>query len=357
MDITLPRGYTYSEISLIPVYSNVASRNTPNIETWITKNRKSSLPFIPANMDSVISEGIASILIEKGGYPILHRFMSGEDQLSFVKKFEDKCFISCGVNNPKELRNITTLLDAGAVGVTIDIAHGHSQVVMDLIKEIKSLRPNKDIIAGNVATPEGYQDLCVAGADAVKVGIAGGKACTTKNVTAAYVPQFTAVRGCKSNSDRFRIPYIADGGIKSSRDCVLALAAGASSVMIGSLFAETYESAGKKYYISSPAEEPLLLPPFDIEDDLWRKAISENGVYSLYRGQASKEFQLDFYGELKPGTVPEGKSMMLKVEKSASDIIEELSGGVRSGMTYGGSTSIKELQRKAQFMVIKELSD
>src|SRR6202035_1032012 len=143
------------------------------------------------------------------------------------------------------------LLDLGAAGVCIDVAHGHSDKMIQFIRELKRTHPDKEVIAGNVCTPMAYHDLVNAGADAVKVGVGPGAACTTRMVTGFGVPQFSAIMECAKVAEKLRIPLIADGGIRDSRDVVLALAAGASSVMIGKLFALTKESAAPKRKLDS----------------------------------------------------------------------------------------------------------
>ena len=172
-----------------------------------------------------------------------------------------------------------------------------------------------------------YHDLVNAGADAVKVGIGPGAACTTRIITGFGVPQFTAIYDCAKMAEKLRVPLIADGGIRNSRDVVLALAAGASTVMLGKLFAMTNESAAPK-----------------------RK--TDTGMEAKYRGQASEDFQNDYYGGLKGKTVAEGIDFWGPVTGSAKQLLEQLLGGLRSGLTYGGARNIKELQRKAEFVKV-----
>ena len=175
-----------------------------------------------------------------------------------------------------------------------------------------------------------YHDLVNAGADAVKVGVGPGAACTTRMVTGFGVPQFSAIYECAKIAEKLRVPLIADGGIRNSRDLILALAAGASSVMLGKMFAMTLESVATK----RPSEkDPTLME-------------------AKYRGQASIDFQIDFYGAMKDKTVAEGVDFWGPVSGSAIDLIAQLMGGLRSGMTFGGARSIKELQRKAEFVEV-----
>lgn len=320
------KGYTFDDVALVPQFNNVPSRTEPTLESWLTKERKIDIPILCSNMESVISEELAEILLEYGSVPIFHRFTDVALQKAWVKKWGERIFVSCGIGMEKE-GHAQELLDLGAGGVCIDVAHGHSDRMLHYISKLKKSHPKKQIIAGNVCTAMAYHDLVNAGADAVKVGIGPGAACTTRLVTGFGVPQFTAIEDCAKIADKLRVPLIADGGIRSSRDIVLALAAGASSVMIGKLFALTQESAAQK-----------------------RKTAT--GEEAKYRGQASADFQRDFYGGLKDKTVAEGVDFWAPVIGSARELIEGFLGGTRSGMTYGGARSIKELQRKAEFIEV-----
>ncbi len=318
-------AYTFDDVALVPQFNNVPSRTEPDLSTWLTKKRKIDIPLICANMDTTISYELADILVGFGSTPIFHRFTPFEEQIKWVKKYGDKTYISCGILKIEETKK---LLDLGAAGVCIDVAHGHSDRMIHLIQELKRSFPDKDIIAGNVCTPMAYHDLVNAGADAVKVGVGPGAACTTRMVTGFGVPQFTAIYDCAKIAEKLRVPLIADGGIRNSRDVVLALAAGASTVMIGKLFAFTNESGAVKR----------------------KSASSPTGVEAKFRGQASEDFQNDFYGGLKDKTVAEGVDFWAPVSGSAETLIETLLGGLRSGLTYGGARNIKELQRKAEFV-------
>lgn len=327
----MKRAYAFDDVALVPQFNNIPSRTEPSLETWLTKNRKMQMPLLAANMDSVIGDSLADLLIKNGSIPIYHRFTDFDTQVKWVKKYQDKTFISCGILTNK-IEETYKLLDLGAVGVCIDVAHGHSSRMLHLIEDMKKAFPTKEIIAGNVCTPMAYHDLVNAGADAVKVGVGPGAACTTRIVTGFGVPQFSAVYECARIAEKLRIPLIADGGIRNSRDVVLALAAGASSVMIGKLFALTEESAAPK----RPASNGYL------------------GTEAKYRGQASEDFQTDFYGALKEKTVAEGIDFWGPINGTAQQLIDNILGGLRSGMTYGGARNIKELQRKAEFVEVTQ---
>jgi IMP dehydrogenase len=320
----MKKAYTFDDVALVPQFNNIPSRTEPTLNSWLTKNTKLDIPIIASNMDTVMCEELADVLIKRGSIPIFHRFTGYETQAKWVKKYNGKIFISCGIKN---LDDPKKLLDLGANGVCIDVAHGHSDRMMHFIEELKKKYPKCEIIAGNVCTAMAYHDLVNAGADAIKVGIGPGSICTTRIVTGFGIPQFTAISECAKIASKLRVPLIADGGIRTSRDVVLALAAGASSVMIGKLFALTNESAAQKKE-------------------------TKEGLFAKYRGQASEDFQKEFYGGLKEKTTSEGTNFWAKVTGSADELLDQLLGGIRSGMTYGGARSIKELQRKAEFVEV-----
>lgn len=318
---------TYDDVALVPQFNNIPSRTEPLLESWLTRRLKVNIPLVAANMDSVMSYPLADLLLANGTVPIFHRFTPLEEQVQWVKRYKEKTFISCGIQKIEETRQ---LLDLGARGVCIDVAHGHSDRMFRYIEDLKKTHPDKEVIAGNVCTAMAYHDLVNAGADAVKVGVGPGAACTTRMVTGFGVPQFSAVQDCARIAEKLRVPLIADGGIRTSRDVVLALAAGASTVMIGKLFSLTLESA-------APKRDSASTP---------------SGLEAKFRGQASADFQNEFYGGLKEKTVAEGVDFWGAVSGSAQTLIDLLLGGIRSGMTYGGAKSIKELQRKAEFVQV-----
>ncbi len=323
----MKKAFTFDDVALVPQFNNIPSRTEPVLESWLTRKLKVHLPIVAANMDTVIGDELAEVLITNGTFPIFHRFSDYEKQVAWVKKYKEKTFISSGIQKIKETQD---LLELGAAGVCIDVAHGHSDQMFHYISELKKSHPDKEVIAGNVCTPMAYHDLVNAGADAVKVGVGPGAACTTRIVTGFGVPQFSAIWECAQVAEKLRVPLIADGGIRGSRDLVLALAAGASTVMIGKLFAVTSQSAAQK-----------------------RKDPENSKIeQAKYRGQASEDFQIDFYGGLKNKTVPEGVDFWADLSGTSQELINVLMGGLRSGLTYGGARNIKELQRKAEFVQV-----
>ncbi len=230
---------------------------------------------------------------------------------------------------------VPELLKAGVDVVVVDTAHGHSQGVIDAIKGIKKRYPGLDVVAGNIATAEAARDLIRAGADCVKVGIGPGSICTTRVVSGAGVPQITAVMNCSKEADKAGIPVIADGGIKFSGDITKALAAGASCVMIGSLFAGTEESPG----------ETILY---------------QGRSYKLYRGmgsigameRGSKDRYFQAHEEERTKLVPEGIEGRVPYKGTLAASVHQLIGGIKAGMGYTGSETLKALKTRAKFVRI-----
>ena len=313
---------SYNDVALVPQYNNIESRNDPDISTWLTNKTRIKTPLVPANMDTVIGRDLAQVLIENGGIPIFHRYSSFEEQIQLVTEFRGQCFISCGLSKYEQTKK---LLEAGARGVNVDVSYAHSLATLNFIRKLRADFPDKEIIAGNVCTVQGYNDLVNAGCNAVKVNVGPGAACTTRIKTGFGLPTFTTVQKIGKVAQKLRIPIIADGGIVYEKDMAIAIAAGASTVMCGKLFVQTAESASSKVDINGR-------------------------LYCKYRGLASAEFQTDHYGGLKPGTVAEGVSMDLPVLETAQELIDRFNGAFKSALTYGGARDIKEFQRKAEFV-------
>jgi IMP dehydrogenase len=224
------------------------------------------------------------------------------------------------------------LVNAGVDVIVVDTAHGHSKGVIDTVKLTKKRHPRVDVVAGNIATAEATEALIDAGADGIKVGIGPGSICTTRIVAGIGVPQVTAIADCVRAAERHKVPIIADGGIKFSGDVTKAIAAGASSVMIGSLFAGTDESPG----------------------DL---VLYQGRSYKAYRGMGSigamRKGSKDRYGQggaADEKLVPEGIEGRVPYRGSLLAIVFQLTGGLRSGMGYTGSRSVAELQTKSRFV-------
>ncbi len=310
----------------MPSKSEIRSRKDPHLDSQLTKKIKIKTPIISANMDTITDFDMAVAMDEVGAVGILHRFSTVEDQATAIRKMRDKGIqtlaASIGVNGDYKER-AEALLKAGTNVITLDIAHGHSVSMLDVIMWLKDKSPETQIIAGNVATAEATDELIRAGADAIKVGIGPGSMCTTRIITGCGVPQLTAVAMCAEVGIAHQVPIIADGGIRTSGDMIKAFAAGASSVMIGSMLSGTLETPG-----------PV-----------------ENGQ-KAYRGMASKAAQESWRGEVPKGMAAEGESTKVSLKGSAKDMIFELTGGIRSGMSYINAGDFSEIREKARFIEI-----
>ena len=228
------------------------------------------------------------------------------------------------------------LINAGADVLVVDIAHGHSENAINTVKNIKKAFPDCELIAGNVATAQGTEDLIKAGVDAVKVGVGSGSICITRVITGSGVPQLTAVYDCAKVGNDHGIPIISDGGTRNSGDATKALAAGASSIMVGSILGGTDESPGS--------------------------TITKNGKrFKIYRGMASLAASMGRRSK-ETGTfeladdlndyVAEGVEAMVPYKGSVTEIITQITGGIRSGLSYCGASNIKQMQENAEFIKI-----
>jgi len=319
-----PEGLTFDDVLVVPQKSNVLSRKDPDLTSKITKKLSRPLPIISSNMDTVTEGEMARTMSKIGGMGIIHRFISADDQvheIGVAKETDDPIIAaSIGVGEAAKER-AQILVDAGVEILTIDVAHGHSIQMLKITEWVKKTFPKIEVIAGNVATPEAVKDLADAGADAIKVGIGPGSMCTTRVITGCGIPQLTAISMCALEAEKHNVPIIADGGLKSSGDIFKAFCAGADSVMVGSLLAGTLETPGRV----------------------------RNGK-KLYRGMASRSAQDSWRGGVTQGMAPEGESHMIPVKGHAHDVIHELSGGVKSGMSYINATTFSEIKENARFI-------
>lgn len=319
------KGLTFDDVLLVPNYTGELSRKDVTTETNLG-NFQFNIPIIAANMDTVCGHEMARKMGELGGLGILHRAMPIQENVDEFKKAYSPAFVGqqkirIGVSigaNEKEIERAEALYDSGAYLFNLDVAHGHSKVTGKMIKVLRERFKNEIyIIAGNVATLAGADYLASCGADCIKVGIGPGSACTTRIKTGCGVPQLTAIMDCR----RVDRDIIADGGIRYPGDVVKALAAGANMVMIGGLLAGTDETP-------TPAHP--------------------DGK-KMFRGMASKEAQNDVIPEWK---TDEGIMVYINGKGPVTDVIKDLVGGLRSGLTYTGARNIKELQKKAEFIEV-----
>ncbi len=257
-----------------------------------------------------------------------------EKTIQFPNSAKDKggrLLVGAAVGVTTDMMERVEALVASKVDViVVDTAHGHSKGVIEAVKKIKINYPDLQVIAGNVATAEGTRDLIEAGADGVKIGIGPGSICTTRVVTGVGVPQITAIYDCAEEADKYGIPIVADGGIKYSGDVVKAIAAGASSVMLGSLFAGTEESPGETEIYQGRS--------FKVYRGM-------GSLASMASGSKDRYFQAD-----AKKLVPEGVEGRVPFKGPLSDTIFQLVGGLRSGMGYCGTLDIETLKKESKFI-------
>ena len=332
-----PRGITFDDVLLVPGYNGIRSRQSVSTDVSLGSAENPialRIPIISANMDTITGPDMALAMARLGGLGILHRFMSIEQAVTDYRRVREvgQVAVSIGVSGDA-MERAEALVSAGAEILCVDVAHGHSKMVNQTIRELRDkYGENLCIIAGNVATYAGADYLAAAGADVIKVGIGPGSVCTTRIKTGYGVPQLSAILDCRK-VDR---PIIADGGIRVPGDAVKALAAGAACIMLGGMLAGTDETPGARVERTGEG--------------------GKKSYVKVFRGMASREAQEDFMGAMADWKTAEGISIEVPARGPVTSVISDVMGGIRSGMTYCGAKDLKELQRKAQFMEVSGAS-
>lgn len=343
-------GITFDDVSLIPKRTRAISRSTVDLRSALTRSLYLEVPIVSANTPWCTEARMATGMALFGGVGFIHRMMSVARQVEEVRRVKAFAFskeeyrsasvdangrlmVGAAIGVKRDyLDRAKALVDAGADMIVVDIAHGHSEAAIETIGKVKRLRT--EVVAGNVATAEGTEDLVNAGADAIKVGIGPGAVCTTRIVTGCGVPQLTAIMDCAGSARKYGIPIIADGGIRYPGDITKALAAGASSVMLGSMLAGTDESSailvdeGEKYKVTTGF--------VSLGVELTLKHV-EGGAVSA---DELREY------------VPEGVERTFEYQGPLHDTLIQYAGGVRSGFSYCGALCIDELWKNAEFIRI-----
>ncbi len=333
---TIKEALTFDDVLLLPKYSNVLPSNT-NISLKLTKKILLKVPFLSSAMDTVTESAMAIAIAKEGGMGIIHRNLNIKKQSLEVKKVKNKNFqVGAAIGtNQEDFDRANSLISNGADLLVIDTAHGHSEKVLKTLVKIKKITKNIPICVGNIATAEAATKLYNSGADIIKVGIGPGSICTTRMVAGIGVPQISAVMEVKKALGKKNIKIISDGGIKFSGDIAKALAAGADAIMMGSIFAGTEESPGKK---------------FKINGKIYKRYRGMGSIGAMSSGSANRYFQKNFKDKSK--FVPEGVEGRVEYKGRVQKIIYQLQGGLRSSMGYIGARNLKEINKKAKFIKI-----
>lgn len=336
---TMPVSYGFESISIVQEKNKCLSRLDANINSEIFRDTFRPVPLIASNMSTVVNSDFCIKLFKAGALGIMHRAAPDDVLVSEINKIAKECDIvvaSIGIGSGQyELAE--SLIKAGATGICIDVAHGYSDVVIELGRKIKKNYKDVKLIIGNTVNPNMVLEVCDF-ADALKVGIGQGAACTTKNTAGSTEKQFSAVYKFRYLAKEYGLPIISDGGIREPGDFTKAIASGANSVMMGSKFAACPESAAPLVEVKG---DNKFIPGADPHIINYKK---------LYAGMASEYTQKQWKGGLKPGTIAEGKVVYLDLGDPVEKVIEAYSGALKSGITYAGAQDIKELHDNVKFI-------
>ncbi len=355
-----PLGLTFDDVLLLPGFSDF-SRSEINLTTKLTRNLEIKIPLVSSPMDTVTESKLAIALGKLGGIGIIHRNLTITDQVSEVKKTlaeKVKVGAAVGASSGFEER-VKALIENGVNAVLVDSAHGFSKNVVSATKFIKKNYPQIEVIAGSIATADGAKALIVAGVDGLRVGMGPGAICTTRIISGMGVPQITALMEVSEVAKKAKIPVIADGGIKYSGDMVKALAVGASCEMMGSFFASTIESPGKKITLEKqhvPSRFKSILKE-DQQKYVFKEYRGMGSIGAMKEGAKIKS-EDEFHGKNYQDRVlvAEGVEGLVPVKGEVKDLVDQALGGIKSGMFYVGAKDISELWEKAKLLQITQAS-
>jgi len=317
------RTFSYDDVLLVPQYSDIRSRSEIDISTDLGKGLKLQLPILASPMDTISEAAMATAMTKVGATAIIHRYNTIEKQASHVEQVPSPAIVGAAIGVTGDcLERASALIEAGATFLCVDVAHGHHIMVKETLQLLrKKFGDQLHIMAGNVATLVGINDVADWGADSVRCNIGGGSICSTRVQTGHGLPGLQTIIEC-SKTDR-DVKIIADGGIKNSGDIVKAIAAGADAVMIGSLLAGVTEAPGEIH--------------MDAKGMRWK----------TYRGMASKEAQINWKGKYSSF---EGVTSRVPLRGPVSLILDDLETGIRSGFSYSGARNLRRLRIRAQFV-------
>lgn len=358
METHLSVALTFDDVLLKPGYSGFL-RSEISLATQLTKKISLQAPLIAAPMDTVTESKLAIAIAKFGGIGFIHRNLTIPDQAKEVKKVKAAGQLvgaAVGSSSGYEKR-VAALVKAGADVILVDSAHGYALPVIEAVKFIKN-NYDIEVIAGNIATAEGAEALIAAGADGLRVGMGPGAICSTRIISGMGVPQLSALFDVASVTKKHGIPVIADGGIIHSGDIVKALAAGASSVMMGRMFAATVESPSKSVELTAK-EIPSRF--YNIIDG------SETYTFKEYRGMGSRaamqrgleiSSEDEFHGKnyTSDTLIAEGVEGLVPCSGSVETLASQMVGGIHSGFYYIGAKTIPEIWENAEFIRITTAS-
>ena len=319
---------SYGDVLLVPQYSDIVSRKEVSLSSDLGPDITCGMPIISSPMDTITEAKMANAIQSKGGLGIVHRYNSIEEQVDQVRQIRHPHKAAAvGISGDYMERAAALVRDGGATILCLDVAHGHHILMKEALMKMKLLYGDDvHLMAGNVATRQGFEDLARWGADSVRCNIGGGSICSARVQTGHGIPGLHTILDCiQADVDR-DVKIIADGGLRNSGDIVKALAAGADFVMVGSLLAGTDETPGEVIYQG----------PHNADK---RK---------VYRGMASKEAQHDWRGK---HSSDEGITTFVPYRGKVGDILDELSNGIRSGFSYSGARNLIEFQMKSKFVI------
>ena len=334
--VAITEALTFDDVLLLPRYSSILPATT-NISLHLTNKITLKVPFISSAMDTVTESKMAIAIAKEGGLGIIHRNLDIKNQSREIKKVKNKKYLVGAAigTNKEDFDRARSLVSHGVDLIVIDTAHGHSEKVLRTLTNIKKIIKKVPICVGNIATGEAAKKLYNSGADIIKVGIGPGSICTTRMVAGVGVPQISAIMEVKKALNKKKIKIISDGGIKFSGDIAKALAAGADAIMMGSIFAGTEESPGKK---------------FKFNGKIYKQYRGMGSIGAMSAGSANRYFQKKFKDKSK--FVPEGVEGRVEYKGKVSNIIYQLQGGLRSSMGYIGAKNLEEINKKAKFIKI-----
>jgi IMP dehydrogenase len=360
MQISDTPGLTFDDVLLKPGYAGF-SRSEIKLKTKLTRNLTLKAPLVSAPMDTVTESNLAIAMGKAGGIGIIHRNLTIEDQSKEVTKVKQAGqLVGAAVgSNPGYEERVEALIAAGADVIIVDSAHGFSKFVIDATKNIKQ-NHKVEVIAGNIATGEGAKALIEAGADGLRVGMGPGAICTTRIVSGMGVPQLSAIMEVASVAKKADVPVIADGGINYFGDIVKALAAGASSAMMGRLFAASEEAPGEIVEIQAE-HVPARFRSIVNDEQLIYKFKSYRGMGSIGAMQQGKKISSEdeFHGKsysAKSILVAEGVEGLVPITGNIKTISGTMIESLRSGFYYVGAKTIEELWQTAELRRITNAS-